>query len=877
MLTPWYQPASFFMVRVPSLPFSLFTQLAESGHIEDFQEKRLEQRWHEAYLMSLETLAQYVGHPLVEQALIIASPSLYRALHELPTQQVDKDRRTSRAYERLLRYLIRMSSRPTPFGTCAGVAFGSFAQKSNLQLGEKRMLALRPDMRWLSAFLSSIEERFLSSLKVQVSTSLTLLGQRACIWQQKHRGTQSERVWLRMTPLLQTVCLHARQPIYYIDLKHKLLSDFPHVRDEHMETFLRTLCQRGVLLTTLFPPDDVEPLAYVRSQLQTNTEVAPLVKQLCSFQNLFRRHQALTNAQLDAIQQQQSTLTPHFEDVTLHVDTRQSLNQHELTSEIGKKAASIAETLLRLGLYPLGLPSVHRARKLFLERHEEQEVPLLDLFRPEGVFDNLYQQDMDLNDLPTRQQQRITERNHFLRMLAMQAVNARQKHIELTPDLIERLSCCPATQELSPPALLDLYMQVMAESQDAIDQGKWYGYASLLPLGGRSYRRFLHLYEHDESVQSQIRDLWRIDDALNPETLHATLAMYPSNMRDLNVMHGPLSNQYILPLHRASLSSTEQTIFPDDVLVSVLSGQFLLRSRFHNKPIRVTQPHMLSFTHLPPMARFLLEASHDGEAFPGAFQWGAAGDLPFIPRLVQGNTILSPAQWTLMEAILQLENHIVEPVDWFRAIQHWRGQWNVPRYVYLLEKEDRLLLDLECVLMVDLLRQELFKKGREKKQLQLQEAPPLEQMAWLRDQKGISYLSEFVIPLTRRTASPRPPSLPSVHKEISQVERCFLPGQEWLYIKLYLPEGLHNTLLTGPLHSFLQDHRTWFRGWFFVRYHDPRHIFVCVSLYLMSNIENSCFMRCLSGAMSARLKGFCYEALLIPMSVRQSDMEGLKL
>src|SRR6266852_9809966 len=61
---------------------------------------------------------------------------------------------------KLLRFLIRMSTRPTPFGLFAGVALGHWGAITDLALSaEPPRTATRPDMAWLLPFVQKLESR----------------------------------------------------------------------------------------------------------------------------------------------------------------------------------------------------------------------------------------------------------------------------------------------------------------------------------------------------------------------------------------------------------------------------------------------------------------------------------------------------------------------------------------------------------------------------------------------------------------------------------------------------------------------------------------------------------------------------------------------
>src|SRR5207249_11770545 len=68
------------------------------------------------------------------------------------------DTRTAQVRNTLRRYLIRMSTRATPFGLFAGIAIGQWGRRTNLALADgPRRYRTRPDMAWLMAIVDQAE------------------------------------------------------------------------------------------------------------------------------------------------------------------------------------------------------------------------------------------------------------------------------------------------------------------------------------------------------------------------------------------------------------------------------------------------------------------------------------------------------------------------------------------------------------------------------------------------------------------------------------------------------------------------------------------------------------------------------------------------
>ncbi len=203
--------------------------------------------------------------------------------------------------------------------------------------------------------------------------------------------------------------------------------------------------------------------------------------------------------------------------------------------------------------------------------------------------------------------------------------------------------------------------------------------------------------------------------------------------------------------------SQERVIALHDLVVGVRNGHFYLRSQRLGKQVRVCESHMLNIRLAPNICRFLSEIANDGRPHLTEFDWGAVASAPFLPRLVlggkgPGKIILTPARWSLTEQTITPQGTGSEQARWFRGLQAWRKQWRVPRYVYLSEGDNRLLLDLEHPVMAEVLREKIKKQSRGRL-ITLDELLPDFEHLWLHNTQGEGYFSEIVVPLLRADAT----------------------------------------------------------------------------------------------------------------------------
>ncbi len=850
-----YLPAPFYMVRAPALPAQVFIQLSNAGHM-CMETEVMDETLQKGEQVCAATLLQFAARPEVRQALAIASPSLLKGLERL-RQGEGKKAQETRVHAGLLRYLIRMGTRPTPFGLFAGVGLGHFAQYTDLCLGETAIASFRtrPDMHWLLSLLRLLEKdpALVAQLKVRLNQTAYLAGERAMLPFADTYGVQDNRaISLRATAVVRTVFTLAQQLIPYADLQAALQQVFPQATSEQVERVLWQLWEHGFLISELHPPlTAARPAEYVHAHLHTLRGVGEIKTHLS---RVLEESRALDRAgpgapvsMITTLVQDQEKLVPtenkdaSREDknaLPLQVDSALQVKATLLHQSIGQAAAHAATFLLRTTPLPTGLRNLQEYRLLFLEKYGEQaEVPLLDLLSSENGLDAPagYERPPRTYDHPASLQSPATSpRDQLLLGLVSEAVNQQNQEVELTEEIQQQLErWSPKLEEA--PLSLEIYLQLHARSCEAIDQGEWtavVGSNCGSPSAGRSFGRFFDLL--GEQGMEALRDLAAREEALLPGVIFAELGYQPWQARLANVAIRPPLRSYEIAIGTTPSLPPERALTLSDLVVGIHNGHFTLRSLRLNKQVRVCQSHMLNPFLAPNVCRFLIEIANDGLPCLSPFDWGPLTTAPFLPRLVMkigpsAKLVITQACWHLQAATILPLGEGSTAVRWFRGLQHWRTQWRVPRYIYLAERDNRLLLDLENPLMAAELRDEL-RKLKEHMQLTLEELLPDFEHLWLRDTQEAGYFSEIVVPILRADAFDPPTSFAAQNKTgsssrpgISLVERKCFPGEEWIYLKLYAAFSQHEELLAGPLRnivSSLQEHALLDR-WFFIRYADP--------------------------------------------------------
>jgi lantibiotic biosynthesis protein len=758
---------------------------------------------------------------LVRSALAVSSPDLLAQLD----RDGSRDVRGGRGSRSLLRYLIRMSTRPTPFGMFAGVGLARLDRTTKLAIGTDPVRTrTRPDMEWLLALVATLESRPEIRRELSFHTN-------PCAWLHQGRVLLPERVPLepggdagavdiRATAVVRRILKMCRAPTPWIEIAAAAL-ETPGASVEKVDQLLSELCRQEFLLSELRPPlTNPAPARHVEHVLAGLPAAAAdhlALSNLLDAMDAWDRSDLTGREEaLHAITGSAKLLVPSARGVVIQVDTALPMSGARLAKSVGLAAARAAELLLRISP-AFGPDSLGGFRQAFVERYGvDREVPLLELLDPHRGLGPPPPVSAQSNLNPSR----LAIRHATLRRLAAETLRDHGLVVELDDDTVERLATNDPTAATAPFSL-DVSVFVLAESSAAIDAGDFRLLAGPnlgAQAAGRNLGRFADLLD----AGGVLGDMAAVEQDRTP-AVHAELVYLPSQGRSANVAIRPSTYPYEVVFGTTPGVAAEDAIPVSELLVGVHGNRFRVRWPGAPGELLVHQGHMLTTMLAPSAARFLEDVTR-GERLPfSAFHWGPVGDLPFLPRVERERLILSPAQWRI-DAEVRDRLH-ADGEAFHSRFAAWRRDWMVPRRVYLTIADNRLLLDLDAPAHVEVLRGEL-RRLRDEATLVLQEPLPAPEHAWLIGPAG-HHLAEFVVSLVQRKGGgPNGSVVATASDRVAAVatsDRLRPPGSDWLYVKLYGPPDRQDDLLTGPVRelgqfatgSGLADR------WFFVRYADP--------------------------------------------------------
>jgi thiopeptide-type bacteriocin biosynthesis protein len=754
------------------------------------------------------------------RAVEAASPSLARRVNLVCAGQEHRPRQVRSAVVSILRYLLRASSRATPFGLFAGVAPAAFGPGTTVRIGDRHCVAARVDALWLASVLTRLQHSapLAGLLPVVLNNVTTLRDGRLLVGLRQDPAPAASRtdpaeVSVRHTRAMEVIVHAARTPIRLGDLAALLGVEFPRTPESVIAQMLEQLVDQRVLISALCPPmTATDPLGHVLTALtaagaEDVPAAAPLIGQLRDLHARLAEHDR--TADQARAWELRTSVTRAMSDVAatdrpLAVDLRAD-TELVLPCAVAAEAARAAAALARLTPHPFGNPVWLDYHARFLERYGVgATVPLLELVNPDiGLgFPAGYR-----DSLPERPAPRVSERDAALMRLAQNAALDRCVEVVLDDAAIAGLEA-ENLGRAHWPSHTELAVQVHAPSRAALERGEFeLAVSSAFRAAGTTTGRFLDLL--DAADRHRMVRAYAGLPAVNDGALRVQMSCPPLYVETENVAR---SSQVLPDLLAVSEHRAEDVLVPEDLVVIGDAHRFYLWSRSQARPVEPEVFSAIEFTNFAhPLLRFLCEVSTARAAVCGSFSWGTAGQLPFLPRLRYRRAILSHARWTLIAA--DLPNGRASWSNWAAGMTRWRDRMMVPAAIYLGGNDQRIRLDLDEPAHLHLLRAQLDRHGH----ATVHETPAADAFGWLD-----GHAHEIIVPLAAiasRTWPPIPPRTAPL--AVTTTQDGHLPGaSEWLFCKLYGHPDRHTALLVNHLPELLS---TWDGPvqWWFLPYRDP--------------------------------------------------------
>lgn len=703
-------------------------------------------------------------------AVKAASPDLANRVDQVCAGQPLPESAVRRTVLSVLRYLLRAHTRATPFGLFAGVAAAPIGTAPALRRGTGHQAAARPDAAWTTSLIGRfVEHSGLRPHLMLLASSLVIERDGYLAIEHRPHGTRDgapEHVQIRVTGPVREALDSARTPILWSDLTAKLFTSFPTAPPTAIEKLLAGLVRQRFLLTSLRPAmTATDPLAVLRMHTQ---HLAPA-----------------ETAELHGAPKTALDLRMDWDLV--------------VPETVAREAATAAKALTRLAPRA-ALTGWTEWHSRFLARYGPRAlVPVVD------AIDALGYPPGYLGSTTAPATSPLPDRDSRLIKLAHAAGMQRRLEVELDDAALEDLATTDSDHCVQPST--EVTVRIDAVSVPALQQGEFTLHVvGVARSAGTTTGRFLGIL--DDADRRRMALVYAGLPGVHQGALVAQISSTPLSGPAENVARAPQTTELVISL--GDYQGSDTSLIPmADLAVTADAERLHLVSLSRRRPVHTLLLNAVDLGyHTHPLARFLAEAPV-ALAIPCAgFMWGtAASNLPFLPALRYGRTILSPARWLLSKDDLPAAP---EPwPQWDESLARWLRNVHLPERVYLSEADQRIALDLTEPSHRALLRTHLDRDGK----VTLHPAPEPQDLGW-----AGGHAHEVVIPLTaEQNVAPVRAAGPVVTREHGHLPGC---GNR-IYLQLHGHRDRQNPLLARHLPTLLTELGA--PRWWFVRYPDPGH------------------------------------------------------
>lgn len=800
---------NFFVLRTPRMPVNYLQALgAERSKNRDVINKWLEM-------------------PNVVEALYLASPSLINSIDQW--QKKPDSKQGKKTEQSLLKYMIRMCSRPTPFGLFSGIHLGeigdvetSFVSDSYLNDARKTRL----DMFYLSGMKQHVQQSDVRSeqLVYYPNTSHYFIAQQ-CRYIETYQSKKTRQYRLSEIEADEYFLFlldSARSGKSFNQLTNAFVEQYQEAELEDVESYVEELITASILVAdvpialTGRSPDSV--LVDSLSKIGQSDFADALETALYHLNKIDEDGTASVERYKSIYQELKKLAVDVDEGKLFQVDTY----RHYHSCQLSQAQVSQLSRQLML-LKELGSSSSDSFRdflKKFNERYEGQFVRLDKLlddesgisFSNETGYESRLLAGLNLSSgnsgrplapLVSKLDRAVVKAISAPENSGADVIQLKSKELKKEIGKDSKLKTLPTSYG----AIVSLYQD--QDGKPLVNLSGCFGPSAANLLG-----RFCHLNEElVESVKAHLEK----EERHSPEVIFAEIAHIPEG-RPGNVIARPHLRKYEIVFMADSELDSEYQIPVSDLYVWTEEGQVKLWSKRLQKQIvpRLSSAHNFSSRSLS-IYKFLSMTQMQTQTAPSFSMPTSLSQSTFVPRVMLDNLILSLKKWRVKRE--EIEKLVKEKEINLTELESFKSKYNLDDIVSYSEGDNVLQLNLNSPQLIEI----LLAETRGMPIIELQEVLTSQYRTPIKGEDDEYFSNELIIPFFNENAKQFKTLKvdPQKSVEAKPIKRRFTPGSEWLSLKIYSGNSCVDNILSEHLLPLIESNKTLYEKWFFIRYGDP--------------------------------------------------------
>lgn len=822
-----YVASDYFMVRTPLLSLSEYTNMFLET---DYIDKRL---------------IDFFNRPCIKEALAIASNDLYTALTN--TDLSESSRATEQIKLSLIKYLIRLSTRPTPFGLFSGISIGHFAESSDIIVSNVSHYTkmARPDMDWIYGVIKKAESDFniITNLRIRFNDYTYVNGNRlekpdeTFLWDAGINVHESTLI--RYTEQVKMVERISGSFRNYSSIANDIKIKNPNVSENKIDAFLQQLLENEFLLTELRPPlSNIDMLDYIISIFYKIQEVPAVKKNLLKLveikNSVLKYNMQEIGDKTDSFNKLVSVMREFYECKNyLQVDMKVHTKQNKLNSKLKTEIEQFVSAACKIVPYSKISDELEDYKELFIEKYgQDSLVPVLELLDIDKGLGS--PESANYRAMPKRAKQKKDNRLELLlnEKLVM-ALKQGDKIIEITDDDINYLSeekHIIGKKPLDNTKSFELYLLAHTGVLGTNNESEYH--FTIAPTIssdgiGKTFGRFRSLLTDEEDLFLKT-DFKKIIET-NDDCIMAEIVELLPDGRLSNIAVSKNEYDYQVALS-TNPNTNKHVLYVRDLFIGIdhESNSFYIRSKSLNKKVIVSMTNMLTPKAGSSVLKFLRKVSAKYNPISSLVPL-IRNDFIYCPRITYRKFILKPETWIISNHILGFKEN--NKSDFNDKFDLYRKKFSVPNYVFLSEMDNRLLINLD-----NPFHREIMYKAVKTKNVTLTEIGCNFDDFAASNESGEPYVTEIIIPFvidkgivainSARNKKSYLTTYSDVARNAMLLDRkstVLLPGQNnWMFFKLYGCSKRKNELIS-LLYEKLDFIMPQLQKYFFINYGDPEY------------------------------------------------------
>ncbi len=681
-----YQSFDRLVLRTPLLDFGFYKDLTRETEIPDA------------------TLKEIFKRPVIQEAIFLASPSLFFEAEKWCSSTLD-EKRTAKVRNSLLKYFTRLSTRCTPFGLFAGCATGKIGDHTEIKRDpiKQTKRRTRMDMNYMVALSQDLSKHkeIEKELRFYPNSSIYRSGKqlRYIEYYYVESRRQHQVIEVDHSPYLRDILKEATSGAYLKDLAFLITDE--EVSETEATSFIEELVESQLLVSELEPsvsgPEFMDQLI---DRLEGVTggdhqlHILKTVKQ--KLQDIDKGIGMATTDYLDLSNFLKPLETSFELKYLFQTDMKLAVSEVEVSREVVQKIQKAISLLNRMSPKPTET-NLMKFKEAFHERYEYREVPLSEALDVETGIGYLQEENKgDFNPLvddlilpftDDPVSSRKIEWNNIHTILNEKLVDCDQRgdwKIQLKESDLKEMPLNWGDL----PDTISVMVEIIRENEKEIIKFSGFGGSSAANLLGR----FCYV---DEKLHHYSASIAELEQAMNPDKILAEIVHLPE-ARVGNVLMRPTFREYEIPYLAKSSLPAHRQIPIEDLYVSLRNDRIFLRSAKLNKEVlpRLTNAHNFSMNALP-IYQFLCDMQTQDMRNALRFNYGPLESVrDFMPRVEYDDIILQTAQWKVKkEDIEALQKNSNLSSELTSAITEFRALKKLPELLLLSDGDNELLVD----------------------------------------------------------------------------------------------------------------------------------------------------------------------------------------